>query len=72
MRADESKYENMGYKLKAIALLHMLGYNSDVPAEDVGAELLFAIGHILEGAPVEDLVLRNIDKTKLVTEMRIV
>lgn len=72
MRADESRYDNMGYKLKAIALLHMLGYNSDVSAESVGAELLFAIGHVLEGAAVEELELRAISKEKLVAEMRVI
>lgn len=70
MKGDEARYENLGYKFKAITLLHMLGYNSDVPADQVGAELLFAVGNVLEGTPVEDLDLRVINKSKLITEMQ--
>lgn len=69
MKSEDLHYENVGYKFKAISLLHMLGYNSDVPARDVGAELLYAVGNILEGTRVEDLDLRLIDKNQLVQEM---
>ncbi len=68
MRTEESTDSPL-YKLKAISLLHMIGYNSDVPASDVGAELLFAIGSVLEGVPVADLELRHIDKQQLIREM---
>jgi citrate lyase gamma subunit len=47
----------------------MLGYNSDVAASEVGAEILYAVGNILEGARVEDLELRVIDKEALLKEM---
>lgn len=70
MTYEENHYEEIGYKFKAISLLHMLGYNSDVPAKDVGAELLYAVGNVLEGVRVEDLDLRVIDKAQLVAEMR--
>lgn len=69
MRYEQPHYEDVGYKFKAIALLHILGYNSEVPASDVGAELLYAIGNILEGRRVEELELRVIDKGQLVKEM---
>ena len=58
------------YKFRAIRLLHMLGYNSDKAAGEIGAELLYAIGNVLEGQRVEDLELRSIDKSQLVKEMR--
>lgn len=69
MKNETPYYEDVNYKFKAISLLHMLGYNSDVPAKDVGAELLYAIGNILEGCRVEDLDLRALDKRQLVAEM---
>lgn len=57
------------YKFRAIRLLHMLGYNSDKSATEIGAELLYAIGNVLEGQRVEELELRSIDKAQLVKEM---
>lgn len=56
-------------KLKAIATLHMIAYASDAPADAVGAELLFAIGYVLEGVPLEQLDLSTIDKTELIREV---
>jgi len=47
----------------------MLGYNSDKSATEIGAELLYAIGNVLEGQRVEELELRAIDKAQLVKEM---
>ena len=69
MKYEETNHENLGYKFKAISLLHMLGYNSDVPASEIGAEILYAVGNILEGSKVEDLELRVIDKEALLREM---
>lgn len=56
-------------KLKAIATLHMIAYASDAPADQVGAELLFAIGYVLEGVPLEQLDLTAIDKDELIREV---
>jgi hypothetical protein len=58
-------------KLKAIATLHMIAYSSDAPAEAVGAELLFAIGHLLEGVALQDLQLSVIDKDELIREVTV-
>lgn len=69
MKTDSAAYGDMAYKLKAITLLHMLGYNSDAAASELGAELLFAVGGILEGVPVEELDLRVISKPRLLAEM---
>lgn len=57
-------------KLKAIATLHMIAYASEAPAEVVGAELLFAIGYVLEGVPLDQLDLVAINKTELIREVQ--
>lgn len=69
MRRDKPQYEDVEYKFRVIALLHMLAYNSNLPSGDAGAELLYAIGSVLEGLPAEDLDLRVLDKTQLLKEL---
>ncbi len=56
--------------LKAIATLHMIAYSSNKPASDVGAEVLFAVGDLLEGVPLEELDLKVIDKADLLRELQ--
>ncbi len=58
-------------KLKAIATLYMVAYSSDASADAVGAELLFAIGHLLEGVELKDLNLSIIDKDELIREVTV-
>lgn len=70
MRRDKPVYEDVNYKFKVIALLHMLAYNSDTPASELGAELLYALGSVLEGVCAEDLDLRVIDKAQLIKELQ--
>ena len=57
-------------KLKAIATLHMIAYASEAPADAVGAELLFAIGYVLEGVPLDQLDLVVINKNELIREVQ--
>ena len=55
--------------LRRLRLLHVVAYNTQKPADDVGAELLFAMGDILEGKNPDELDLKLIDKKEFLTEL---
>ncbi len=60
---------NKDERLRAIAVLHMVAYTSEGAADKIGAELLFALGEILEGVSLVNLSLTHINRAEFLKEL---
>ena len=60
--------EHLIYKLKAIRALWVTAHNTPQAVEKMEREFLFLVGEIVEGTPVDKLVMNNINKAAFLRE----
>jgi ABC-type phosphate transport system ATPase subunit len=60
--------QHLIYKLKAIRALWVTAHNTPQAIEKMEREFLFLVGEIVEGTPVEKLVMSNINKAAFLRE----
>jgi hypothetical protein len=60
--------EHLVYKLKAVRALWVTAHNTPQTVEKMEREFLFLIGEIVEGTPVEKLVMTNINRDAFLRE----
>jgi len=60
--------EHLVYKLKAIRALWITAHNTPQSLEKMEREFLFLVGEIVEGTPVEKLVMTNISRDSFLRE----
>jgi ABC-type phosphate transport system ATPase subunit len=60
--------QHLIYKLKAIRALWVTAHNTPQAIEKMEREFLFLVGEIVEGTPVEKLVMININKSAFLRE----
>ncbi len=56
------------YKLKAIRALWITAHNTPQAIEKMEREFLFLVGEIVEGTPVEKLIMKNISRSAFLRE----
>jgi len=60
--------EHLIYKLKAIRALWITAHNTPQAMEKMEREFLFLVGEIVEGTPVEKLLMTNISRAAFLRE----
>jgi ABC-type phosphate transport system ATPase subunit len=60
--------EHLIYKLKAIRALWITAHNTPQAIEKMEREFLFLVGELVEGTPVEKLVMKNISRDAFLRE----
>jgi ABC-type phosphate transport system ATPase subunit len=60
--------QHLIYKLKAIRALWVTAHNTPQAIEKMEREFLFLVGEIVEGTPVEKLLMTNINKAAFLRE----
>ena len=67
-RRNLAAQEHLVYKLKAIRALWITAHNTPQAIEKMEREFMFLVGEIVEGTPVEKLVITNISRDAFLRE----
>lgn len=68
VRRQLAAQEHLVYKLKAIRALWVTAHNTPQSVEKMEREFLFLVGEIVEGTPVDKLIMNNINKAAFLRE----